>query len=234
MTRQAKQHDVGHGEVNDEDKGGGPHFLIEANVSFWLRDGGVDVHETAQGVQATALVAAPHETRQDGGSSESKQKNTHEEEANAFIVATPGIWTDVPNGNGAKHQPTGQLAVAPNERHVLEARREVLLETQHAVGDVDHRKHQTEHGGVSGLPATGQFVGLPVDQEGVVQDTGQCDGPWNWLVLHCESPVEVHSSSHSSSQSPSSPASTEPPAAETFSAARALTSSTMTVKAVRI
>ena len=141
LSGQTEQHDVGHGEVDDEHERGGPHLLVEADVAFGLGDGGVDVHEAAQGVETAALIAAPHETREDGGSSESKQENAHEEEANAFVVATPSTGAYVPNSDGAEDQPTGQFSVAPDKGHVLETGWEVLLETQHAVSDVGHRKH---------------------------------------------------------------------------------------------
>ena len=189
MAGEPEQHDVGHGEVNDEHERGGPHLLVEANVSFRLGDGRVDVHEAAESVETAALVAAPHETRQNGSCSKAEQNDTNKEEADAFVVAAPSSRSNVPYGDGEESKPTGQFAVPAYEGHVFQAGREVALETQHTVTQVEDGEHQSKDCSVPCLTRSGQFIGLPVDHKGVVQDTGQCDGPWNWLVLHCESPL---------------------------------------------
>ena len=184
LPGKAKQHDVGHGEVDDQHEGGRPHLLVEANVAFRLRDGGVDVHEPSKSVQSAALVAFPHETGENSRCAVAEENDTDQEEADAFVVTAPSVGTDVPCSNEQEDQPTGQFPVFANEWHLLQRRWEVPLETPHAVGHVGHGEQETEDRCVKRIAASGELVGLPVDEQTVVEHTGQCDGPWNWLVFH--------------------------------------------------
>ena len=138
LPGETKQHHVGHGEVNDEHKGGCPHLLVETNVAFGFGDGWVHVNESAECVETAAFVAFPHETGEDGCGSEAEQNNAHKEESDTFVVTPPCAGTNVPGSDGQEDQPTRQFPKPANKRHVFHRCREIPLETPHAVGHVDH------------------------------------------------------------------------------------------------
>ena len=176
------------------------------------------------------MVAAPHETRQDGRCSKTEQNDTDEEETDALIVAAPcpGART---TRQWKGRQAIRSISIATHKRHVLESRGEVSLETQHTVAKVDHRETRPKTA-ASALDLYRTVHRTASRSKGVIQNTGQCDGPWNRLVLHCESPVRItllpirRPSRHRHRT-------LRAPAAANLLSGTALTSSTMTVRAVR-